>query len=348
MEGHRTGAIAAGCSASWRGPSARRLHSCGWPSWAAVWLSVLSSFSCYELKLPPESTANPVSVAVRVNPAQGPVASYLDRYVGQAKLENVASSIRANLRKRRGLVVVDSPDSADVIVELRGYYAHASGAILVPYRLWGAVYAARDQRLPLWSSNAAEFSPRHGPVTLGGAVNHFADVVEFITADNFEVLNYLRGRPVGDTSPVEPTSSAPLQGEYRLTVAASPSCPAPSEGTLAMPSEYHVTLYQRGNTLLLLARGSGLNDCVACVDKVRGQVVGDAVSLRGAHAESVLLSSVPFRWVWTGKVTGDVREERIDAKVVGSVSLYRDGKHTNERIYNCEAADHRWTLTRRK
>jgi hypothetical protein len=43
-------------------------------------------------------------------------------------------------------------------------------------------------------------------------------------------------------------------------------------------------------------------------------------------------------------VAGDVREDRIDAKVVGSVSLYRDGK----RQYTCEAADHRWTLTRRK
>jgi hypothetical protein len=288
-----------------------------------------------------------VALAVRFNPAPGREGAYFYRRVedsvGLAELEEVASSLRSNLGKRRGFVVVSDPASAEVIVELRGY------STTYHHHLWGALFAARDPRLQLGSSYATHSWPRRsGPHTVGDAVNDFAADVETIVADNLEITGYLRGRPVGDTSPVGPSPSAPLQGEYSLTVAASRSCPAPSAETIPMPSDYYVTLYQRGDAVSLLVRGTGLHGCFDCPDKVRGQVVGDAVSLRGVHAGGLLLASEPFRWVWTGKVTGVVREDRIDAQVVGPVSLYRDGKDTNERIYNCEAADHRWTLTRRK
>jgi hypothetical protein len=78
-----------------------------------------------------------------------------------------------------------------------------------------------------------------------------------------------------------------------------------------------------------------------------GQVVGDAVSLWSTYNPDFLFfptGPTADGWVWEGKGTGRVSEDRIDATVVGKVFLHRDGK----RQYTCEAKDHRWILTRRK
>jgi len=264
------------------------------------------------------------------------------------EFEKAASSLRNNLGRRRGLVVVEDPALAEVIVELRGLH-NPRGVILVDHHLWGAVYAARDLRLPLGSPYATESWPRRsGPISVSGAINHFAADVESIVADNFEMIASLRSRPIGDTSPVEPTATAPLQGEYSLAVTPSPSCAVPSVGVIR--SDYDVSLYQHGNTLLLLVRGL-CRDSFSCLDKMKGQVVGDEVTLRSTFNPDFLFfptGPTADGWVWDGKGTGHARDDRIEVTVVGKVSQYRDGEHTNERIYNCEAADHRWTLTRHK
>ena len=65
-------------------------------------------------------------MAVTVNPAPGRENSYyherMEGNAGLTELDNAASSLRGTLGERRGLVIVDTADSADVIVELRGLY----------------------------------------------------------------------------------------------------------------------------------------------------------------------------------------------------------------------------------
>ena len=343
MEDRRRGVINASYCVSRPGPSVRKLRR--WPSLtsAALGLAILLSASCFGRflgpKLPPETRATPVAIAVRVNTKPNVLSE-----VGLTELEKVASSLRNNLGRRRGLVVVEDSALAEVIVELRGVH-NPRGVILVDHHLWGAVYAARDLRLPLGSPYATESWPRRsGPISVSGAISHFAADVETIVADNFEMIASLRSRPIGDTSPIEPTATAPLQGEYELAVTPSPSCPASPVG--AIRSDYHVGLYQRVNTLLLLVRGL-CHDNFSCLDKMKGQVVGDEITLRSTYNPDFLFfptGPTADGWVWEGKGSGRVSEDRIDATVVGKVFLYRDGK----RQYTCEAADHRWTLTRRK
>jgi hypothetical protein len=298
-------------------------------------------------KLPPETRTSPIAVAVTVNPAPGREdINYLERMelnAGLAKLEEAASSLRGKLSERRGLVMVGSADSADVIVELRGLYDPPG--FMESHHVWGAVYAARNPRVLLGSPYAVESIPApSGPFTVGGAVKGFAADVESIVADNFEMIASLRSRPIGDTSPIEPTATAPLQGEYSLTVMPSPSCPVPSVG--AVRSDYDVSLYQHGSTLLLLVRGL-CPDSFLCIDKMKGQVAGAEMTLQSTYNPGFLLfptGPTADGWVWEGKGSGRVSEDRIDATVVGKVFLYRDGK----RQYTCEAEDHRWILTRRK
>lgn len=352
MEDLRTGVNNAGGSVSRPGPSGARLSR--GPSLTAALLgpAILLSTSCFGRvflpKLPPETTDNPVAVAVTVNPAPGREDfHYFERMApdaGPAKLEEVARSLRGRLSERRGLVVVDSTDSADVIVELRGLY-DPPWFDLGPHHVWGAVYAARNPRLLIGSPYALESIPRRTrPHTVRGAVKAFAADIESIVADNFEMIASLRSRPVGDAGPLEPTASAPLQGEYTLAVTPSPSCPVPSVG--AIRSDYDVSLYQHGNSLLLLVRWLCHNN-FSCLDKMKGQVVGDELTLRSTYNPHFLFfptGPTADGWVWEGKGSGRVSEGRIDATVVGKVSLYRGDK----RHYNCEAPDHRWTLTRRK
>jgi hypothetical protein len=78
---------------------------------------------------------------------------------------------------------------------------------------------------------------------------------------------------------------------------------------------------------------------------MKGQVVGDEMTLRSTYNPDFLFfptGPTVDGWVWEGKGSGRVSEDRIDVTVVGKVFLYRDGT----RQYTCEAADHRWTLTR--
>jgi hypothetical protein len=236
----------------------------------------------------------------------------------------------------------DSGPPADVIVELRGL--HDPQGVMGSHHVWGAVYAARNPRLLLGSPYAFESTPRRTrPHTVGGAVKDFAADVESIVADNFEMIASLRSRPIGDSSPIEPNASAPLQGEYSLAIAPSSSCPVPSVG--AIRSDYDVSLYQHGNTLLLLVRGL-CHDNFSCLGKVKRQVVGDEMTPRSTyHPDLLLFPTGPSAdgWVWEGQGSGRVSDDRIEATVVGKVSLYRDGK----RQCACEAADHRWMLTRR-
>jgi hypothetical protein len=196
-----------------------------------------------------------VALAVRVHPAPGREGAYfyrrLEDSVGLAELEEVASSLRSNLGKRRGLVAVGDLASADVIVELRGQVDPPGS---VGPRLWGVVYATRGPRVPLGSPYAVESRERRGgPFSLDGAAKWFAADVESIVADNFEVIESVRSRPVGDTGPLERTATAPLQGVYELAVTPSPSCPASPVG--AIRSDYQVSLYQRVNTLLCWCAG---------------------------------------------------------------------------------------------
>lgn len=308
---------------------------------AALGLAILLSSSCFGRvllpKLPPDTKATPVAVAVRINTKPNVLSEFR-----LTELEQIARSLRDVLHQRQGLVVVDRPDSGDVIVELRGY---VDGHGRVGPRLWGVVSATRDPRVPLGSPYAVESRERiGGPLTLDGAVKRFAADVESIVADNFEIIESVRSRPVGDSGPIEPTATAPLQGEYGLSVMPSPSCPVPSVG--AVRSDYDVSLYQHGSTLLLLVRGL-CHDNFSCLDKMKGQVVGDGVSVWSTYDPDFLFfptGPTADGWVWEGKGSGRVSEDRIDATVVGKVFLHREGK----RQYTCEAKDHRWILTRRK
>jgi hypothetical protein len=110
--------------------------------------------------------------------------------------------------------------------------------------------------------------------------------------------------------------------------------------------DYDVSLYQHGSTLLLLVRGLCHNN-FSCLDKMKGQVVGDEITLRSAYNPDYLFfptGPTADAGVWEGKGSGRVIEDRIEVTVVGKVFLWREGKQR----YKCEAADHRWTLTRRK
>ena len=350
MEARRRG-VTANYRVSRPGPSGRRLRRWRSLTSAALGLAILLSSSCYGRfllhKLPPETSASPVAVAVTVNPAPGREdINYLESMglnAGPAKLEEAASTLRGKLSGRRGFVVVGSADSADVIVEVRGLY-DPRGDILASHHVWGAVYAARNPRVPLGSPYAVESMPKGWhPPTVGGAVKDFAADVETIVADNFEMIASLRSRPIGDTSPIEPTATAPLQGEYRLAVTPSSSCPAPSAG--AMRRDYDVSLYQHGSALLLLVRGLCRDqDLFTCLDKMRGQVVGDEITLRSTYTSDFLPTGpTADGGRWEGKGSGRVIEDRIEVTVVGKVFLWREGKQR----YKCEAADHRWTLMRR-
>lgn len=316
MEDRRRGVTIPNHCVSRPGPSVRRLRR--WPSLtsAALGLAVLLSSSCFGRsllpKLPPDTNAAPVAVAVRVNTKPNVLSE-----VRLTELEQTARSLRGVLHQRQGLVAVDQPDSGDVIVELRGY---VDGHGRVGPRLWGVVYATRGPRVPLGSPNAVESRERRGgPITPDGAVKRFAADVESIVADNFEVIESVRSRPVSDTGPIERTATAPLQGEYDLAVTPSPSCPASPVG--AIRSDYHVSLYQRVNTLSWLVRGL-CHDSFSCPDKMKGQVAGDEITLRSTYNPDILFfptGPTADGWVWEGKGSGRVSEDRIDATVVGKV-----------------------------
>lgn len=328
-------------------------HSRPYLSAAAAGLHVVLSCACVFLpkapQLPPETTAHPVTVFVQVSPA-APGQTHCPN-VEAAALEEVARSLRSDLRGRRGLVIVDVPGYADVIVEILG--RNETNFTLRTF--CAQISAARDSRPQRWSPGTRlDTYPYRGSgsYSMGHAVGKFADDLEVLIAGSYVRLVSLRSRSLGDTAPLTPTPTAPLQGEYDLTVTASPSCAASPAGLTQ--GAYRADVYQHADAVLLAVREPGFEGLGRGEDDLKGQVVGDRLSLVSAYwISNSLFATRPkypgdVWWMWDGRVTGVIREGRIDATVAGKVSLYRKGRYTDERIYACSAADHRWTLTRRK